>query len=328
MAILASAEDIRPHHAHPTLAEAIETLAVAGGRCSSARRLLARHLQSGSELAIRMRFPIVQLRTTGLPPRRKSCLNASGRVRDFRRRGDGRARDAPSASVISRTSWGSKKGAFSTWRFPAFCTFPRIVPHRAPPACRQRHFPTSHGRGAVPRRLGGAPFNLARIRRVGRPWRPSLPSENWNRRVAACARRDDSRPADLMQSQSLASFFASIRGQWLDDDSPAAADDLFPADRQLADPRQVFAYECLLHDVQQTAKSSRRRIPENGYVARPAQRARSFGEDDAHRLRRAHRQGRDFFINFNPAATQDLDRCLDCTFQAVLASNVRLRGSC
>jgi len=131
-------------------------------------------------------------------------------------------------------------------------------------------------------------------------------------------------PADLMQSQSLAGFFTGIRGQWLA--AMIRQQRLITHFQPIVscrDPQQVFAYECLLRGLQADGQIA---TPGQLYETAVALNQLSVLDHAAKmtHIQSAARSGKEtnFFINFNPAATQDLDDCLERTFQAVLASGI------
>jgi EAL domain-containing protein (putative c-di-GMP-specific phosphodiesterase class I) len=130
--------------------------------------------------------------------------------------------------------------------------------------------------------------------------------------------------AELMYTQSLATFFAWVRGQWL---STMVRDrrltTFFQPIVECRDPMKVFAYECLLRGRQTDGQIV---SPDRLYSA-----ARDVGQlsslDHISKITHIesaaqHGLSTNIFINFNPAATRDLEICLDKTLQAVVASRI------
>lgn len=130
--------------------------------------------------------------------------------------------------------------------------------------------------------------------------------------------------AELMHTQSLATFFASIRGQWL---SALIRDrrltTYFQPIVECRDPSKVFAYECLL----------RGRMTDGQLVSpdRLYSTARDAGLldvlDQTAKLTHIESSARfsldtNVFINFNPAAVRDLDAALQKTLGAIRTSGI------
>jgi len=130
--------------------------------------------------------------------------------------------------------------------------------------------------------------------------------------------------AELMYTESLASFFAWVRGQWL---STMVRDrrltTFFQPIVECRDPMKVFAYECLLRGRQT-----------DGQLVSPDRlfsTARDVGQLNSldHVSKITHIESSahfglttNIFINFNPAATRDLENCLEKTRQAIVASGI------
>ena len=130
--------------------------------------------------------------------------------------------------------------------------------------------------------------------------------------------------AELMHTESLESFFAWVRGQWL---SGMIRDrrltTFFQPIVECRDPRKVFAYECLLRGRQTDGQLV---SPDRLYTT-----ARDVGQLSSldHVAKITHIEssarvglGTNVFINFNPAATRDLEGCLEKTLDAVQASGI------
>jgi EAL domain-containing protein (putative c-di-GMP-specific phosphodiesterase class I) len=130
--------------------------------------------------------------------------------------------------------------------------------------------------------------------------------------------------AELMNTRSLKSFFAWVRGQWL---SSMVHDrrltTFFQPIVECGDPAKVFAYECLLRGRQTGGQLV---SPDRLYST-----ARDVGQlnslDNVAKITHIESAARcgletNIFINFNPAATRDLKSSLEKTLQAVRVSGI------
>lgn len=130
--------------------------------------------------------------------------------------------------------------------------------------------------------------------------------------------------AELMHTQTLESLFATIRGQWL---SAMVRDGrlttFFQPIVDCREPGKLFAYECLLRGKRSDGQLV---TPDRLYTT-----ARDVGQldylDNAAKLTHIASSARclldtNVFINFNPAATRDLDDNLSKTLEAIRASGI------
>ncbi len=130
--------------------------------------------------------------------------------------------------------------------------------------------------------------------------------------------------SEFMHSQSLASFLASARGQWLTAMiGERRLTTFFQPIVECREPGKVFAYECLLR-----GQSAEGQLvsPDRLYTT-----ARDAGLldllDNTAKLTHIGSSARfsldtNIFINFNPAATRDLDASLRKTLDAIRASGI------
>jgi EAL domain-containing protein (putative c-di-GMP-specific phosphodiesterase class I) len=130
--------------------------------------------------------------------------------------------------------------------------------------------------------------------------------------------------AELMHTQSLESFFATVRGQWLlAMVRERRLTSFFQPIVECHNPQSVFAYECLLRGKRADGQLV---SPDRIYST-----ARDAGEldylDQAAKITHIESAARfrldtNIFINFNPAANRDLDNCLQKTLDAIHASGI------
>jgi EAL domain-containing protein (putative c-di-GMP-specific phosphodiesterase class I) len=130
--------------------------------------------------------------------------------------------------------------------------------------------------------------------------------------------------AELMHTESLESFFAWVRGQWLSNMiRDRRLTTFFQPIVECRNPMNVFAYECLLRGRQTDGQLV---SPDRLYsTARDVDQLNSLDHiaKITHIESSAHfGLATNVFINFNPAATRDLEICLEKTLQAVVASGI------